>query len=149
MEAEIVMVSELKTGQVRLDRIEVYSGADLLSGTEVNTFLPYWKGNSVISFFIACLLGISFLFWDIYKKDLPVHNPVTHWIAFIGCALILLEAYNITPAIIILLLLLIGPFILQDPIQITSLMVLGCFYVWAVLCKRSSIKDFLRGAFIP
>ncbi|MFL5745092.1 MAG: hypothetical protein ACJ751_10530 [Niastella sp.] len=149
MKAEMVVVPGLKMVRVRLDKVEIHTGSNLLSSTEVRTFMPYWNGNFVFSFITACLLGVSFLFCHTYKQGIPVHNSTTNWIAILGFYLAFWEAFNITPVIIMLLALLVGPFFLHDQVQKIALMVLGCFYLWAVWRKRSSIKDFLIGAFIP
>jgi hypothetical protein len=148
-ETEVVVVPGLKSAMVRLDRVEVLADSNLLSNTEVNTFLPFSKGSFAPSFFIACLIGVNFLFISTYKKGIPVHNNITTWVSMLGFYLAFWEAFNITPVIIMILLLLITPFILPDPFPKTALIVLGCFYLWAVWRKRSSIKDFLIGAFIP
>ncbi|OQP54923.1 hypothetical protein A4D02_00960 [Niastella koreensis] len=148
MEAEMVVISGLKTGTARLDRIEVYSGSALLTRVEVNKLMPYWKGNSWLSFVTSSTLGLCFWFWHTQERNF-VHNITTHWITWIAIILSLLDVYNITPVIIMLLLVLAAPFVFHDPVQLTTLLVLECSYVWAVWRKRASIKDLLIGAFIP
>lgn len=148
-EAEMVVISGLKTGWVRLDRVEVYSDSNTLSRTEVNAFMPYWKGSSLFSFISSWVLGICFLLWNIYMEPDSTHKHTITWLTYISLSLAILDVYNITPVIIMFLLLVAGPFILHDPVQLTVLMVLGCLYIWATWRKRSSIKDFLIGAFIP
>jgi hypothetical protein len=149
LETEVSVVPGLKTARIRLDTVEVYAGTDLLSRTELNSFMPFRKGSLALSFYLACLIGVSFLYIPSYKMGIPVHKSTNTWVSILCFYLAFWEAFNITPVIIMFLLLLSAPFIFHDPVPTTVLMVLGCFYLWAVWRKRSSIMDFLIGAFIP
>ena len=148
-EADIVVVPGLKSATVRLDKVVVSAGSTILSNTVVDSFMPFIRGSFDFSFYISCILGVSFLFFFSNNKLIPADHSATTLVYILAFYLAFWEAFNITPVIIMLLLLLVGPFILHDPVQRTSLMVLGCFYIWAVWRKRSSIMDFLIGAFIP
>jgi hypothetical protein len=147
-EAEIAIIPGLKTVQVRLDTVEVNAGSNLLSRTEVNSFMPFSEWSFAFSFFIACIIGVSFLFISLYRKEVTESNDAAKWVSILGFYLAFWEAFNITPVIIMFLLLLSSSFILYNPLHIVGLLVLGCFYLVAVWRKRSSIKDFLIGAFV-
>ena len=148
-EADIVVVPGLKLASVRLDKVEVFVGTTLLSSTKVGSFMPYTRGRFSFSFLIASFLGLNFLFIASNNMRIPKEHNATTLVYILTFYLAFWEAFNITPVIIMFLLLFVGPFILHDPVQRISLLVLGCFYLWAVWRKRSSIKDFLIGAFIP
>jgi hypothetical protein len=146
---EIQVVPVWKTAQVKLDTVEIYADSRLLSISEVNSFIPFPKWSFAISSIIACLLGVSFLFISSKNKLISVEHIATTLIYIVAFYLAFWETFNITPVIIMFILLVIAPFFLHDPVHISGLIVFGCLYFWAVWCKRSSIKDFLFGAFIP
>jgi len=147
-EAEMKVVPALKMTQVRLDKVEVYAASTLVSSTEVETYMPFWKGNFDFSFILACILGINFL---VYSKNakVPEEHHTTTLIYVLAFCLAFLDAYNLTPVILMFLLVIIAPFFLHNSVQRLDLLVLGCLYLVAVWRKRSSIKDFLIGAFLP
>jgi len=148
-EEVMVVVPWMKTGSVRVKAIEVYEGSILVSHIELNATMPYHRWSFVYSFLLACTLGVSFLFISFNNKHVPVEHHTTTLVYSLGFFLAFWEVYTITPVIIMILLLILAPFLLNSRFQITLLMFLGCLYLRSVWRKRSSIKDFLIGAFIP
>lgn len=147
--AEMEVVPGVKFGTVRLDKVEVYAGTNLVSSIEVKTFMPFWKGNFGFSALLSGILGINFLIFSFNNSTVPGDYQATTLIYILAFCFVFLEAYNITAVISMFFLLLFAPLYLYNPVQRVDLFVLGGLYLIAVWRKRSSIKDFFIGAFLP
>src|SRR5437870_4661709 len=96
-EAEVSIIPGLKTAQVRLNTVEVSAGSNLLSRTKVNSFMPFRRGKTVLSLFIARIIGINFLVISCNNREISVNNSAINWVSRLAFYLALWEAFNISP----------------------------------------------------
>lgn len=143
---EIIVVQGKWRTRLKMESVQVYEGDQLVSSTEINSFLPPRSWRLLKSFFIVFLLGLLAVSSNEhataeYKGGELVLSVFAFFIS-------IWELFNITAVILMLILMIFVPFAIDDLGEKSLLLGLGLLYLWAVWNKRYSLKDFLIGAFI-
>jgi hypothetical protein len=145
--AEMFVMQDKKRTQVKLETVEIYTGSQLLSSTEIGAFLPPKTWNLLASFLLVFCMGIYAASIAGNHKEIPDHKAAAVVLSLFAFFISIWELFNITAVMFMFLLLLMVLFSLSDRGEITILLSLGVLYLWSVWKKRYSIKDFLIGAF--
>jgi hypothetical protein len=147
--AEMVIKLADKRTRIKMETVGVYAGFQLLSSTEVRTFMPprtWSKVHSLLLILSMVLISLGMLTdqsaTTISSNGLPVIIPLFAFFIATG------EAFNITSVFCMFFLMLMLPFAGYSTGGLMVLMIMGCTYLWVVWKKRYSLKDFLIGAFI-
>ncbi|MBO9199734.1 MULTISPECIES: hypothetical protein [Niastella] len=143
--AEIFVVQGKKKTRLKLETVEVYGNSQLLSSTEVGAVLP---PRGFIKTFLLPLIMCFFAMGIVGSPAFPDEKGPAVIITLLTFLIAFIELFNITPVFFMFFLMLMVPFSLQDPTEISVLLILGALYLWMVWRKRYSLKDFLIGAFI-
>jgi hypothetical protein len=146
--ADMVVKLEDKKTRIKMETVEVYAGPQLITSTEVRTFMPPRTWSKVHSLLLVLFMGlISLGMLTDQSATMSIKGPAVI-IPLFAFFIAMGEAFNITSVICMFFLLLMLPFAGYSLEGLIVLMLMGCTYFWVVWKKRYSLKDFLIGAFI-
>jgi hypothetical protein len=139
--ADVDLTLAQKTSKIMLHTIEVFTDEEVISRTEVNSFLPrmVWGPK-------AWIVGLVLAYiCTMLNVDLRPHNNLVNCILpLFGLTLMGAGLAGRTPVVVLLLFLAILPFSNHTLEHIALMVAIAVVYLVVVWNRRRSVSDFFR-----